>query len=61
MSESECSSPSTDSIKKVTVWSTYEKVSLYRTSEHKIYVYASSYVCVYVHLYLRKGKFVQGK
>jgi hypothetical protein len=25
---------------------TYEKVSLYQASEHKIYVYASSYVCV---------------
>jgi hypothetical protein len=31
---------------------TYEQVSLYPASEHKIYVYASSYVCVYVHLYL---------
>ena len=30
----------------------YEKVSLYRAGEHKIYVYASSYVCVYVHLYV---------
>jgi len=30
---------------------TYEKVSLYGASEHKIYVSASSYVCVYVHLY----------
>jgi glutamate formiminotransferase len=28
---------------------TYEKVSLYRATEHKIYVCASSYVCVYVH------------
>ena len=26
---------------------TYEKVSLYGASEHNIYVYASSYVCVY--------------
>ena len=25
---------------------TDEKVSLYQASEHKIYVYASSYVCV---------------
>ena len=40
---------------------TYEQVSLYRASEHKIYVYASSYVGVYVHVYLRNGKFVQGK
>jgi hypothetical protein len=40
---------------------TYEKVSWYRASEHKIYVYASSYVCVYVYLYLWKGKFVQSK
>ena len=40
---------------------TYEKVSWYSASGHKIYVYASGYVCVYVHLYLRKGKFVQGK
>jgi hypothetical protein len=31
---------------------TYEKVSLYGASEHKISVYASSYACVYVHLYL---------
>jgi hypothetical protein len=31
---------------------TYEKVSLYGASEDKIFVYASSYVCVYVHLYL---------
>jgi hypothetical protein len=30
----------------------YEKLSLYGASEHKIYVYGSSYVCVYVHLYL---------
>ena len=27
---------------------TYENVSLYQASEHKVYVYASSYVCVYV-------------
>ena len=40
---------------------TYEKVSLYRASEHKIYVYVSSYVCVYVHLYLWKGKFAPSK
>ena len=40
---------------------TYDKVSLYGASEHKIYVYASSYVGVYVHLYLSKGKFVQSK
>ena len=40
---------------------TYEKVSLYRASEHKIYVYAPSYVCVYVHLYLWKGKFAPSK
>ena len=33
---------------------TYEKVSLYRASEHKIYVYASSYVGVYVHLHYEK-------
>ena len=39
----------------------YEKVSLHRAGEHKIYVYASSYVGVYVHLYLWKGKFVPGK
>ena len=31
---------------------TCEKVSLDRVSEHKIYVSASSYVGVYVHLYL---------
>ena len=31
---------------------TYEKVSLHGASEQKIDVYASSYVCVYVHLYL---------
>jgi hypothetical protein len=30
----------------------YEKVTLYRASEHKIYDHASSYVCVCVHLYL---------
>ena len=40
---------------------TYEKVSLHRASEHTIYVYASSYVCVNVHLYLRKGNFVPSK
>ena len=39
----------------------YEKVSLYWASEHKIYISASSYVCVYVHLYLWKGKFVSSK
>jgi hypothetical protein len=31
---------------------THEKVSLHQASEHKIYVYASSYACVYGHLYL---------
>ena len=40
---------------------TYEKVSLYRASEHKIYVYAPNYVCVYVHLYQWKGKFASSK
>jgi hypothetical protein len=40
---------------------TYEKVSLYRASEHKIYVSGSSCVCVYAHLYLCKGKFVSSK
>ena len=30
---------------------TYEKVSLYRASEHKIYVYASSFVCVSMYIY----------
>ena len=40
---------------------THEKVSLHRASEQQIYVYASIYVCVYVHLYLWKGKFVQSK
>ena len=39
----------------------YEKVSLYRASEHKIYVSASSYVGVYAHLYIWKGKFVPSK
>jgi hypothetical protein len=31
---------------------TYEKVSLYRASEHKMYVDESSYVRVCVHLYM---------
>ena len=30
---------------------TYEKVSLYRESEHKIYVHASNYVCVSMYIY----------
>ena len=34
---------------------TYEKVSLYRASEHKIYVY----VCVYVHLCYEKVRLHQ--
>ena len=33
---------------------TYEKVSLYRARDHKIYVSGSSYVCVYVYLYFEK-------
>ena len=40
---------------------TYEKVSLYGAGEHKIYVYGSSYVCVYIDPYLWKGKFVRSK